>query len=64
MNAQVVSGLPQRLQKRALESFCFAPHAEHELWPTRKSAPHVAQKSELDVTTAPHVPQRPGIGGT
>jgi hypothetical protein len=58
-----VSGLPQRLQKRAEESFCFAPQEEHAS-ETRMFAPQPEQKSESDVTTAPQVPQRPGIGGT
>src|SRR5205814_2482599 len=60
---QLLSGLPQRLQKRAEASFCCAPHAGH-LRLTRRFAPQPEQKSDPEVTTAPHVPQRPGIGGT
>ena len=56
-------GLPQRLEKRAEASFCSAPQDEQDK-PTRIFAPQVEQKPEPALLAAPHVPQRPGIGGT
>ena len=44
--------MPQRLQKRAEESFCSAPQDGQER-PTRRFAPQPEQKSEPEVTTAP-----------
>ncbi len=61
---QLVSGLPQRLQKRAEGSFCCAPQEAQEACAARRLAPQPEQKAEPEVTTEPQVPQRPGIGGT
>lgn len=60
---QPATGLPQRLQKRAVASFCTAPQ-EEQVRPTRMFAPQVEQKSEPALLAAPQVPQRPGMGGT
>src|SRR4029453_14784742 len=56
-------GFPQRLQKRAEASFCTAPH-EKQVRPTRKFAPQEEQNAAPVVFALPHVPQRPGRGGT
>lgn len=56
------SGLPQELQKRPFGSFCTAPQDAHDA--VRVLAPHEEQNAEPAVLAAPHVPQRPGIGGT
>src|SRR5947209_638815 len=60
---QLESGLPQLLQKRAEASGCVAPHDPHER-PTRRLAPQPEQKAEPALFAAPHVPHRPGSGGT
>lgn len=54
---------PQRLQNRAEMSFCATPQ-EGQVRPTFRFAPHEEQKSEPATFAAPHVPQRPGSGGT
>jgi len=59
----VLRGFPHLLQNLAELSFCAAPHDEQVL-PIMRFAPHDEQKSEPALFAAPHVPQRPGKGGT
>src|SRR6185369_17537202 len=58
-----VNGLPQRLQNLAPGSFDAAPQEEHDC-PILRLAPQEEQKSEPATFAAPHVPHRPGRGGT
>ena len=58
-----LNGLPQRLQNLALRSFWAAPQDGHACAILRL-APQEEQKSEPATFAAPHVPHRPGRGGT
>jgi len=60
---QELNEVPHLLQNLAELSFCGAPQLEQAL-PTFKLAPHDEQKSDSAMFAAPHVPQRPGSGGT
>lgn len=57
------SGLPQRLQKRAVGSVSGASQ-DGQVRPTRRFAPQTEQKAAPACPAAPQLPQRPGRGGT